>query len=161
MGGNSIEYLTKRLQQGGHLDLLAAVERCELSTYAAAEAAGIVKRRPVTGGGSENQARRRNWAVLRATGKAPALEPRPEPKPTPPKFSPATRDVIAKLVEDGRTDLVLAVMERRISPSAASRLAAGTRRRPAVEDRKPAAQTEREEKKPEKAFVVDVKALIA
>jgi hypothetical protein len=75
MGGNSVEYLTKRLRDGGELELLGAVERGELSTYAAAEAAGIVKRRPVTGGGSENQARRRRWAVHLATGRAGAICP--------------------------------------------------------------------------------------
>jgi len=78
MGGNSVEYLTKRLRDSGELELLGAVERGELSTYAAAEAAGIVKRRPVTGGGSENQARRRRWAVHLATGRS-ALEPLPSP----------------------------------------------------------------------------------
>jgi hypothetical protein len=86
MGGNSVEYLTKRLRDGGHAELLAAVESGELSTYGAAEAAGIVRRRPVVGGGSENQARRRAWAVLRATGKAPALEPRDSSQQ---QFSPA------------------------------------------------------------------------
>jgi hypothetical protein len=151
----SVAYLTKRLRDIGRHDLLRAIECNELSTYAAAEAAGIVKRRPVTGNGSENQSKTRAWAVARATGKVPPLPPRPEKPapPTQPKFSQETRAVIARLVEAGRTDLVLAVAERRISPVAASRLLDGRRRRKGRPQKLPRiseaiSETKQEPKKP-------------
>src|SRR5262245_7450688 len=117
----SIAYLRGRLERAGRRDLLAAVDSGELSHYAAAEAANIIKRRPTAGGGSENEKNRRFWAVLRATGKAPALKPRLKPElPTQPQFSKETRDIVVGLVADGRSDLVLAIMERKISPFQAS-----------------------------------------
>src|SRR5262245_44536455 len=89
MGGTSVEYLTDRLRRAGRFDLLDAIARRELSTFAAAEAAGIVRRRAVLGTGSPNASNRRNWAVLRATGKVPALEPREPEPPAQAKFSDA------------------------------------------------------------------------
>ena len=67
--------------------------------------------------------------MLRATGQAPALEPQPEPEPARPQLSNETRGIVARLVEDGRVDLVLAIVERKISPFQASRLAYSKRRR--------------------------------
>src|SRR5262249_14309097 len=52
--GTSVAYLRERLERAGRNDLLAAVDARELSMYAAAEA---VRRRAVTGRGSENQAK--------------------------------------------------------------------------------------------------------
>jgi hypothetical protein len=127
----SVAYLRKRLADIGRHDLLEAAERGEVSTFAAAEEAGLVTRREVTGNGSPNQAKKRAWALTRITRQALPLAPRPEPKPepefspkpAPPKFSQETRDIIARLVEAGRADLVIAVTERRISPFAAARIA--------------------------------------
>src|SRR5262245_32920843 len=90
--GTSVAYLRGRLERAGHTDLLAAVDSGELSTFAAAEAAGFVTRRLRPGTGSQNQARRRAWATLRALAEIPPLPPRPEarqpdPKPAAPKFS--------------------------------------------------------------------------
>ena len=118
----SVAYLTKRLHDIGRHDLLSAIDNGDLSAYAAAEAAGLITRSPAQGGGSGNQTRRRHYALLRATGQVPPLDPKPEPAPTRSEFSPATREIIARLVETGRTDLVLAVTERRLSPSAALRI---------------------------------------
>jgi hypothetical protein len=47
--GTSIEYLTDRLQRAGRFDLLEAVADRRISTFFAAEIAGIVKRRPTLG----------------------------------------------------------------------------------------------------------------
>src|SRR5262249_52786237 len=101
----------------------------ELSTFAAAEAAGLIHpRRPVLGTGSANQARRRAWAIHKATRQTDPLPPKPDelevsPAPAQPIFSQQTRDVIARLVELGRADLVIAIAERRISPFQAARIA--------------------------------------
>jgi hypothetical protein len=77
----SVAYLRKRLAAIGRHDLLAAADAGEISTFAAAEEAGLVKRQPVTGNGSENEAKRRAWALMRIIGKAPPLKPKPEPRP--------------------------------------------------------------------------------
>src|SRR5262245_196679 len=66
MGGTSREYLTSRLRKEGHFALLAAVERGDLSAYAAAEEAGFVTRRPTLERGSQNALRRRMFAVRNA-----------------------------------------------------------------------------------------------
>jgi hypothetical protein len=135
----SVAYLRKRLTDIGRLDLLAAAERGEVSFFAASEAAGLIRRKEVLGTGSGNQARRRMWALARATGQAPRLPPEPKPEigstPAPPRFSQETRDIIARLVEFGRADLVVLVAERRISPFQAARIAdrGGGRRRPLPE----------------------------
>jgi len=127
----SVAYLRKRLADVGRQDLLDAAQRGEISTYAAAEEAGLVRRREVLGTGSPNATKKRLWALSRITRGAPPLPPKPEPEPKPaisptpprPMFSQATRDVIARLVEAGRVDLVIAVTERRISPFQAVRIA--------------------------------------
>jgi len=162
MGGTSVEYLTDRLRRAGRFDLLDAIARRELSTFAAAEAAGIVRRRAVLGTGSPNASNRRNWAVLRATGKVPALEPREPEPPAQAKFSPATRAIVARPVEDGRVDLVIAVAERRISPQAAARLAAGHgRHRLTREDVEEAPKPEAPKPKKPAEVPFDPAALIA
>ena len=66
MGGTSRQYLCGRLRKEGHFALLAAVERGDLSAYAAAEEAGFITRRPILGTGSENAAKRRMFAVRNA-----------------------------------------------------------------------------------------------
>ena len=124
----SVAYLRKRLADIGRHDLLLAAENGEISTYCAAEAAGLITRKAVTGNGSPNQAKKRAWAVMKVEERAAPLAPKPEPQPVAPapaqpKFSQETRDTIARLVELGRADLVLAVTERRISPFQAARIA--------------------------------------
>jgi hypothetical protein len=164
----SVAYLRKRLADIGRHDLLEAAERGEVSTFAAAEEAGLVTRREVTGNGSPNQAKKRAWALARITRQALPLAPKPEPefclKPAPPKFSQATRDIIARLVEAGRADLVIAVTERRISPFAAARIAdRGERRRVAPSPRgekKTEQQVEPEKPEAKKRPALDVRALI-
>src|SRR5262249_16179153 len=86
MGGTSREYLLGRLRKEGHFALVAAVERGDLSAFAAAEEVGFVTRRPILGTGSFNAARRRMFAVRNALrdvdaqqqddALAPAEEPR-------------------------------------------------------------------------------------
>jgi len=87
MGGTSREYLLSRLRKNGHFALVAAVERGDISAFQAAEHCGYVTRRPIAGGGSENTAKRRAYALHRALrdieaqqegdeGLAPATEPR-------------------------------------------------------------------------------------
>jgi hypothetical protein len=66
MGGTSREYLISRLRKEGHFTLLAAVERGDLSAFAAAEECGFVTRRPTLGTGSENATRRRLFALRAA-----------------------------------------------------------------------------------------------
>jgi hypothetical protein len=69
-GGTSREYLLGRLHKAGRIDLLEAVAGGKISTFAAAEAAGFVHRRPVLGTGSPNAAKRRRFqlqALLRGT----------------------------------------------------------------------------------------------
>ena len=45
----SVDYLQDRLRRAGRDDLLEAIARRQISTYHAAEIAGIVKRRPTLG----------------------------------------------------------------------------------------------------------------
>jgi len=86
MGGTSREYLCGRLRKEGHFALLAAVERGDLSAYAAAEEAGFVTRRPTLERGSQNALRRRMFAIrnaLRNTDAQPpdnVLAPTEEPR---------------------------------------------------------------------------------
>src|SRR5262249_57230368 len=83
----TVAYLTKRLNDLGRDDLLAAVASGALSTFAAAVEAGLVQRPPVSGNGSENQAKKRAWANMKATGRGPLPSPHPgapAPKPPPP-----------------------------------------------------------------------------
>ena len=136
----SVSYLRKRLAAPGRHDLLSACEAGLVSTFACAEEAGLIKRRAVTGNGSENQAKKRAWALARITrGTRPlppkpepqAIAPKPEPQTTPPPtridaqpmFSQESRDILARLVQLNRADLVVLVAERKISPAAAGRIA--------------------------------------
>ena len=64
--GTSVEFLTKRLHDIGRQDLLDAVGRGELSTYAAAEAAGLITRPALVGGGSPNASKRRKFALRKS-----------------------------------------------------------------------------------------------
>jgi len=69
-GGTSRAYLLDRLQKAGRFDLLEGIARGRISVLTAAEAAGFVRRRPATGRGSPNAAKRRRFqlqALLRET----------------------------------------------------------------------------------------------
>src|SRR5262249_36524122 len=69
MSGTSIAYLTDRLRRAERFDLLDLVACGRISTYAAAEAAGFLKRRPTPGGGSPNAAKRRAFVLRRTVGR--------------------------------------------------------------------------------------------
>jgi hypothetical protein len=64
--GTGRAYLLDRLERGGHVELLAAVEDGTLSAFAAAVEAGIVRRPRPLGTGSENARKRRECAIARA-----------------------------------------------------------------------------------------------
>jgi len=125
----SVAYLRKRLADIGRHDLLSAADRGDISTHAAAEAAGLIRtaRSRVTGNGSQNQARRRHWAVARATGQAPPLphtESQPDSQPGR-LVSPLPRevaDIVRKLVKLDRADLIIAVAEFRLTPHEAAEI---------------------------------------
>src|SRR5262249_4559680 len=74
----SVAYLRKRLADVGRQDLLDAAERGEISTYAAAEEAGLVRRPEIQGNGSPNQAKTRAWALARITRQAAPAASQPE-----------------------------------------------------------------------------------
>jgi hypothetical protein len=61
-GGTGTAYLQDRLRRMGRFDLLQAIARLEISTYHAAEIAGIVRRKP-TLGMNDNAAKRRAFAA--------------------------------------------------------------------------------------------------
>ena len=61
-GGTSVEYLQRRLEKAGRFDLLEAIARLEISTYHAAELAGIIRRKP-TLGLRDHEAKRRAFAA--------------------------------------------------------------------------------------------------
>src|SRR5262249_52399798 len=97
MGGTSREYLCGRLRKGGHFALLAAVERGELSAYAAAEEAGYITRKPILGAGSENAAKRRMFAVRNALRNVDAQQQQDEvlaPVEEPRREEPAVKTVV-------------------------------------------------------------------
>ena len=124
----SVVVLRKRLAAIGRHDLLAAADAGQISFFAAGEAAGIVKRSRVTGNGSQNMARKRAWAVARATGQAPPLPPKPEPQPEPQlrpvsPLPPEIRAIVEKLVSLGRSDLIISVAEFRLTPHEAEAIA--------------------------------------
>jgi hypothetical protein len=103
MGGTGREYLKGRLRKGGHFALLAAVERGDLSAYAAAEEAGYVTRKPTLETGSQNMLRRRMFAVrnaLRAGG-----EPLPQDEALAPAEEPRHEESTVKTVVGGFGDL--------------------------------------------------------
>ena len=61
-GGTGRDYIISRLRREKLDDLADAVERGEVSAYAIACELGWQKRK-IVGGGSENQAKRRAWAL--------------------------------------------------------------------------------------------------
>jgi hypothetical protein len=75
MRGTSVDYLRKRLAAIGRDDLLAAIDGNQVSTYAAACEAGLIRRRPIFGGGSTNASKRRAFAfrAIRGDGYNPPL----------------------------------------------------------------------------------------
>jgi hypothetical protein len=91
----SVAYLRKRLTDIGRQDLLDAVNAGAISTFAAAEEAGLIRRQEVLGTGSPNQAKKRAWTLARITRQAPPLATtrlEPEFSPARPKFSQGTRN---------------------------------------------------------------------
>jgi hypothetical protein len=64
--GTNRAYLLYRLERAGEVELLAAVEAGELSAFAAAVEAGIVRRPAALGTGTTNHAKRRAFAIARA-----------------------------------------------------------------------------------------------
>jgi hypothetical protein len=91
----SIAYLKKRLLDLGRYDLVSAAERGEVSFYACAEEAGLVRRREVQGNGSTNQAKTRAWALHRITRQAASLAPQPQPE-TCAEVKPAPAEKVVK-----------------------------------------------------------------
>ena len=77
----SVAYLKKRLAAVGRHDLLQAAESGLVSHFAAAEEAGLIRRKEVAGTGSPNQTKKRLWALSRITRQAPPLPPKPRPEP--------------------------------------------------------------------------------
>jgi hypothetical protein len=73
-GGTSVTFLKRRLAEVGRADLLQAVEGGVISAYAAAEAAGLITRRPVQGNGNAGLAKRRQHLLrkLEQSGPDPA-----------------------------------------------------------------------------------------
>jgi hypothetical protein len=110
----SVAYLRKRLTDIGRQDLLDAAERGEISTFAAAEEAGLVRRQAVLGTGSENAAKRRAWAIMKATRQTPPLAPKPGPTPA---STPAHSKFSQETPRNGRSapttpiDLAAAIRE--------------------------------------------------
>jgi hypothetical protein len=96
MGGTSREYLCGRLRKGGHFALLAAVERGDLSAYAAAEEAGFVTRKATLETGSQNVLRRRMFAVRNAlrNGDAQQQDEVLAPVEGPRREEPAVKTVV-------------------------------------------------------------------
>ena len=115
---SSVAFLQKRLADIGQFDLLQAARRGEISTFAAAEAAGLIRtaRSRVLGTGSENQAKKRAWAIARITGQS--LQVQSEHRPTSPvaPLPKEVADIVRKLVAAGRADLIIAVAEFRLTP---------------------------------------------
>jgi hypothetical protein len=72
--GTGRAYLLDRLERGGHVELLAAVEAGTLSAFAAAVEAGIVRRPVPNGRGSTNEAKRRAFAIARAYADAGGVD---------------------------------------------------------------------------------------
>src|SRR5262249_44093296 len=68
----SVAYLRKRLADVGRQDLLDAAEAGLISTFAAAEEAGLVRRRGGLGTGSPNATKRGAWGISRKTQGTPA-----------------------------------------------------------------------------------------
>lgn len=65
MSGTNVNYIKDRLRRAQRFDLIEAIERGEVSAYSIAVELGWHKRRPTLGTGSENQAKRRAYALSR------------------------------------------------------------------------------------------------
>jgi hypothetical protein len=63
--GNSAGYLRARLKRDGLHELLGAIDRGELSVFAASVEVGY-RKRPVLGSGSDNESKRRYWVIQKA-----------------------------------------------------------------------------------------------
>jgi hypothetical protein len=109
----SVAYLRKRLAAIERYDLLAAVDRGEISHFAAATEAGIAKRYGLIGNGSENQAKKRDWALAKIEREAKRA---PEPAHPVTPLVPEIADIIRKLVAANRADLIIQVAEYRLTP---------------------------------------------
>jgi hypothetical protein len=125
----SRSYLAKRLKAIGRDDLLEAADRGEVTLHSAALWAGLITQQRVPeGNGSPNVSKRKAWALLRAERRGASLAPKPDPQPenspepAQPKFS-QTRTIVERLVAADRADLIVALVERRIGPFQAARIA--------------------------------------
>ena len=65
LAGTSRAYIIDRLLRAGRPDLVAAIEAGEVSAFAVAVELGWMKRRNLTGTGSTNQRKRREWKLYR------------------------------------------------------------------------------------------------
>jgi hypothetical protein len=75
-GGTARGYLLQRLVRAGRTDLLQGIAECKISVFAAAVAAGIVRRRKTVAGDDCNQARMREHEmaqVLARSSQPPAF----------------------------------------------------------------------------------------
>jgi hypothetical protein len=106
--GNSREYLYARLERGGFHELLRAVDAGTLSVYAAASAAGFVRRPEPLGTGSPNARKKIDWTIhqaYRGSERADvAQESKPEPEPV--QKAPNDRTTVSNM-----PDLVAALEE--------------------------------------------------
>ena len=103
MGGTSREYLIGRLRKEGHFALLAAVERGDLSAYAAACEVGFCTRKPNLDVGSQNMLRRRMFAIRNAYRDADAQPP--EDNVLAPAEEPRREEPAVMTVPGGAGDL--------------------------------------------------------
>ena len=69
--GTSRAYLIDRLRREGHDDLVEAIEAGVVSAFAVAVELGWMRRPNLTGTGSTNQAKRRNFQLGRLMGEEP------------------------------------------------------------------------------------------
>jgi len=65
LAGTSRAYLLDRLLRAGRPDLVEAIEAGHVSAFAVAVELGWMKRRNLTGTGSTNQRKRREWKLYR------------------------------------------------------------------------------------------------
>jgi hypothetical protein len=78
-GGTSVEYLTDRLRRAERFDLLEGIACGRISVLMAAEAAGFFRRKPPTGRGSPNAAKRRRFELQKLLREARSNGPRDRP----------------------------------------------------------------------------------
>jgi hypothetical protein len=70
-GGTSRQYLVSRLERAGRTDLLDGIAQGQISVFAAAAEAGIVRRRKTVADGDHNATRRREFAMAAVLERAP------------------------------------------------------------------------------------------